>query len=162
MKKLFPLLLVLVVTLAGAGAGYVLKPAPTEEAETCPPPVAEEKDLSLPGDRYETTGKEYVKLNNQFVVPVISGESVSSLVLLGLSLEVSAGDQERVFALEPKIRDALLQTMFDHANMGGFEGAFTNSPNLGKLRQALLETARKILGDSVSDVLILDVVRQSV
>ena len=50
--------------------------------------------------------------------------------------------------------------MFDHANAGGFRGTFTDGANLVVLRSALLEVAQSTLGDLVSDVLIVDIVRQ--
>ncbi|MFY8145464.1 MAG: flagellar basal body-associated FliL family protein, partial [Rhodobacter sp.] len=102
----------------------------------------------------------YVKLNNQFVVPVMAEGRVSSLVVLSLSLEVTPGQVERVYEMEPKLRDAMLQVLFDHANSGGFNGSFTDGANLVLLRAALLETALRIFGKDVTDVLIVDIVRQ--
>jgi len=82
------------------------------------------------------------------------------MVIVSLSLEVKQGTTEQVYAREPKLRDALLQVMFDHANSGGFRGSFTDGSNLVLLRKALLEAAQKTLGDIVTDVLIVDIVRQ--
>ena len=64
---------------------------------------------------------EYVKLSNQFVVPVVKGKTVVSLVVLSLSLEVPEGQKDAVFRREPKLRDSFLQVLFDHANIGGFD-----------------------------------------
>ena len=50
----------------------------------------------------------------------------------------------------------------DHANNGGFEGAFTNATNMRNLRAALRVVARDIVGPDVSDVLIIDILRQDV
>ena len=41
-----------------------------------------------------------------------------------------------------------------------FSGAFTQANNMTLLRHALLEVAQKVLGPVVSDVLIVDIVRQ--
>ena len=49
---------------------------------------------------------------------------------------------------------------FQGTNAGGFDGAFTQSNNMDVLRSALLEVARKTMGAVVSDVLIVDIVRQ--
>jgi hypothetical protein len=54
----------------------------------------------------------------------------------------------------------MLQVLFDHANSGGFNGSFTDGANLVLLREALLETALRIFGTDVTDVLIVDIVRQ--
>ena len=82
------------------------------------------------------------------------------MVILTLSLEVTQGTTEQVYAREPKLRDAFLQLLFDHANTGGFRGSFTDAANLVILRKGLLDIAKGILGDIVTDVLITDIVRQ--
>ncbi|MDO6522999.1 flagellar basal body-associated FliL family protein [Shimia thalassica] len=170
MKKVLPILLALFGIGLGAGTGFYLKQGNAEKpeapSEEC---VAFEHGdpTNLPkGEEVEdsasTTDREYAKLNNQFVIPIVQEEAVESLVLISLSIEVVSGNKDLVFEREPKLRDALLQVMFDHANMGGFKGTFTNSSNLKVLRTALLETAQKTLGDVVSDVLILDLARQEI
>lgn len=103
---------------------------------------------------------EFVKMNNQFVVPIIRSEHVGALVILSLTLEVKTGDSEAVFTAEPKLRDSFLQVLFDYANADGFDGAFTQSGRMARLRKALAEPARVILGDMFVDVLIVDIVRQ--
>ena len=107
-------------------------------------------------------GDGYVRLDNQFVVPVIEDGRTTALVVLVLSLEVEPGDGARdaVFAREPKLRDALLRVMFDHANAGGFSGGFTAGARIEGLRAALRERARAVLGPGLRDVLILDIARQ--
>lgn len=157
MKKLLPILLALMGVTVGIGAGVFLRPNPEATTAIEPQTHQEEKeDHSNEAD----PNLEYVKLNNQFVVPVIENDKVTSMVLVSLSLEVSAGFKEMVFLKEPRLRDALLQVMFDHANMGGFDGAFTRSGNLDLLRNSLLEAARLDLGEILSEVLIIDIARQ--
>ena len=104
--------------------------------------------------------RAYARLNNQFVVPVVRDEKVQSLVVLSLSLEVAPGSEADVFAHEPKLRDLFLQVLFDHANTGGFDGAFTASTNMRVLRDALRRVAVEDVGLGIRDVLILDIVRQ--
>jgi len=158
MAKILPVLLALVGLAIGAGAGFMLKPdtAPTPHAEEAHDPPAEEHDTPEAVD--ETV--EFVKLNNQFVVPVVENDKVAALVVLSLSLEVTLGERANVYQLEPKFRDAFLRVMFDHANSGGFRGTFTASTNMTALRLALVEAARSIMGSDVRDVLIIDLVRQ--
>ncbi len=173
MGKLLPIILALVGVGAGVGAGVVLKPEPeiVEAAVECMPIDGEmhaEKAEMPPALEEAVTDDEglpthdYVKLNNQFIVPVVADEHVSSLIVMSLSLEVALGRAETVYAIEPKLRNIFLQVMFDHANMGGFDGAFTSSNKMTLLRNALLEAAHKALGSDVNDVLIVDVVRQDV
>jgi len=103
---------------------------------------------------------EFVRLNNQFIVPIVAEGKVAALVVMAISLEVTAGQREAVFAMEPRLRDGFLAVLFDHANAGGFDGTFTTSENLYVLRRALLESARSLAGPGVRDVLITDLVRQ--
>ena len=150
-RKLIPLLLGVVGLGIGVGAGLALRPAPAEPAveETA---HAEEAEPEVP--------PEYVKLNNQFIVPVMAEGKVVSMVILSLSLEVATGSTEVTYQREPKLRDVFLQVLFDHANSGGFQGSFTDSANLILLRKALIEAAHSVLGDEVKDVLISDITRQ--
>jgi flagellar protein FliL len=151
MRKLFPLLLALIGLAAGAGAGLALRPAPDPAVEMAAAAEHPEEPEIPP---------EYVKMNNQFVVPVVQDGRVVSMVILSLSLEVTAGSTEAVFSKEPKLRDIFLQVLFDHANSGGFEGSFTDGSNMVMLRRALMETASASMGEVIKDVLIVDIVRQ--
>lgn len=167
MRKLLPVLLAAIGLLAGGGAGYFLRPAAEEAAPNpCGDVQTAEAEGEAAHDEGEAEGegdaalKEYVKLNNQFIVPVVKKGAVESLVILSVSLEVTTGASQEVYAVEPKLRDNFLQVLFDHANAGGFDGAFTASNNMDVLRQALLEVAQQSLGKKVSDVLIVDIVRQ--
>jgi len=169
MGKIFPFLLAILGLGAGVGGGIVLRPDPTEVVDTNP---CGDVSAAHAGDKAENATKtptheagnnedvEYVKLNNQFVIPVVKDGRVSALVVLALSLEVAIGQQELVYQREPKLRDVFLQVLFDHANAGGFDGAFTSGLNMSLLRDALREAAIKTLGSTISDVLIVDVVRQ--
>lgn len=165
MKKLLPVLLALIGLGGGVGAGLALRPAPEivgdappEASQTESAPAAE--SAGSHGSAAEGTGPEYVKLSNQFVVPVLDHGKVVSMVILSLSLEVTTGTGPTIYAREPKLRDAFLQVMFDHANAGGFSGSFTDGSNLVLLRKALLETAQKVVGAQVTNVLIGDIARQ--
>jgi flagellar basal body-associated protein FliL len=162
MRKLLPILLALVGLGGGVGAGIFLRPDPAahSDAESClPMDDANHAADEMPPDP-NAAPPDYVKLNNQFVVPIIGNGDVRALVILSISLEVTAGGSETVYSREPRLRDAILQVLFDHANIGGFDGAFTSASNMRLLRKALLEAARKTLGDTVKDVLVIDLVRQ--
>lgn len=162
LSKLLPIILLIIGTGGGIGAGIMLAPAPathdatTGEAHQAPPVVeAAHSDEEKPEFIY-------VKLNSQFVVPVVERDELSALVVMSLSLEAVDGMSDRIYALEPKLRDALLQVLFDHANMGGFRGAFTRSDVMMPLRTALREAAQREVGPDIVDVLILDISRQDV
>lgn len=168
MKKLvLPIILMLVGIGGGVGAGLVLTPA--AETEIAANPCGDSGEALLASDAASPApepvpldNREYARMNNQFVVPIVAGDRVTSLMVMSLSIEVEAGGKEDVFAHEPRLRDAFLQVMFDHANVGGFNGAFTASSNMRLLREALQSAADRIMEGHITDVLIIDIVRQDV
>lgn len=156
MAKMLPILLLLIGVAAGGGAGMFLK-KPSEDCigEACP-----EEEHAAEDDDTDKAEPNYVRMKNQFVVPVVKNDRVHSLVVLDLSLEIELGSEELIYTREPKVRDAFLRVLFDHAHIGGFDGTFTESGRLSLLRVALLEAAQSVIGPSVSDILITDIVRQ--
>ena len=139
----------------GGAAGHFLRPAP----EAAAPPAEGTAETSAPAED-PAIPPEYVKLANQFIVPVLDEGRVASMVILSLGLEVDAGLTETVHTHEPKLRDEFLQVLFAHANTGGFRGSFTDASNLAPLRKALREAAQSVLPEGVRDVLISDIARQ--
>lgn len=165
LKKLLPIVLALIGTGAGVGAGLFLMPANGDVPDVADNAVVKSDGLHTAADSHKSDphggeGNEYVKLNNQFVIPIMGAKRVEALVVAALSLEVSGGASQTVYAREPKLRDVFLQVMFDHANIGGFEGSFTSSDRMEILRSALLDAARSVLGSDVQDVLITEIARQ--
>lgn len=157
-------ILVPVIALAagigvGAGAALFLKPAdePAEETQAEPDSETQEEafEPAEPGQP-----AEFAQLGNQFVVPVVRGGVVRALVLVSVTLEVTEGGSATVHSMEPRLRDAFLQVLFDHANTGGFDDRFTQNDRMSLLRQGLREAAHRLLGPILRDVLIVDLVRQ--
>lgn len=158
MLKLLPIILPVLGLGAGVGAGVLMPPAQKPPVD-CPAPTdATIAPEALPPD----TPVEYMKINNQFVVPLITGEDVTSMVIVSLSLEISQGRQDDIYAIEPKLRDAFLRVLFDHASLGGFEGNFLSNLGLDTLRLALREIGQKTAGPVLHDVLIVDLVKQAI
>jgi flagellar basal body-associated protein FliL len=161
LKKLIPFILPLFGSAAGVGAWVFLNPPQTEMV------AVQEKRASDAQAKGAQTGTEadvstsYVKLNNQFIVPVIDKNKVSAIIVVSLSLEIAGNNAaERVYAKEPKLRDSFLQVLFDHSNIGGFHGAFTDASKIAVLRRSLLTVAQMTLGNEVTDVLITNLARQ--
>jgi hypothetical protein len=156
-KALFPLVMIVIGFACGAGAGLYLK-APTDAEST----EIEDDAGSDTAESAAPENVEYARLNNQFVVPVVRDAEIGALVVMSVTLEVDIGGTPDVFAVEPRLRDVFLQVMFDHANAGGFDGAFTEGGTMAILKRGLYEASAGILGDLVHDVLITDIVRQEV
>lgn len=157
-KIILPIALLVLSLSAGAGAGLFLRPAGETGADAEAPEAATVAPAHSPAE--DGHAPEFVKLPNQFVVPIVDGKRVVSLMVLSLSIEVMAGETSRVFAYEPKLRDGFLRMLFDFANSGGFSGEFTETATLDVLRHGLLNVAKGILGEPVIDVLITDLIRQ--
>lgn len=164
LKKMLPIVLFLIGSGAGVGAGIFLREPP---AETDAHLLSQEKDSQADVNKepFDPDNPpplmEYVKLSNQFVVPIVQEKRVVALVVLALTLEVPEGQKDAIYKKEPKLRDSFLQVLFDHANIGGFDGAFTDVENLAVLRNALREVGQRDMGVSVvNDVLILEIARQ--
>lgn len=182
MTKLI-LVVLLAVIAAGGGVigGAVMKPA-KPAPETAPDmqgdePAPADETVSAAGgkpqvgpwakvaepDRLrdpESGTMDYVKLNKQFIVPVVDEERVTALMVVSLAVEVDEGASTAVFTYEPKLRDEFLKVLFLHAQSGGFSGAFTDASAMGDLRGSLAVAAREVLGARVRAVLLTNVVRQ--
>ncbi|MBW7920968.1 MAG: flagellar basal body-associated FliL family protein [Rubellimicrobium sp.] len=170
------LLLVLLVLGAGAGAGVawfgpwqpardmadgtdappVADPAPGAGAEAAPAPAAP----GLPVASAIRPDADYQRLDDPFLVPLVRDNAVAAMMVLTLGLEVAPGQSDLIRRREPRLRNQLLQALFDHANTGGFDGMFTGAANMRALRESLTRAARDVVGDAAGSVLILDMVRQ--
>ena len=69
-------------------------------------------------------------------------------------------DGNNALPLEPRVRAVFLQSLFDHANIGGFDGVFTSGESLLALRRTLKEVALPVVGEALRDVLITELLRQ--
>ena len=172
LKLLLPLLLLIAGTGAGIGAAVLTAPdeAPSPQEETghsqdSGSDVGHDKDKTNEGGHDSGGHRDaaeagFVAFDHQFVVQIVQDDKVTSMVVLSLSLEAEPDLRESIHLRQPKLRDLFLRVLFDHANMGGFQGAFTSSGNLELLRSALREAAQKEMGTGIRDVLIVDIARQ--
>ncbi len=160
---IIPLICLIIGTGAGVGAGIFLAPEPPpEDAIVAETPAVEEltEEQAIEIAR-EENGLEYVDLSSQFIVPLLVDGKVDAIVVLAIGLEIIEGTMQEVMLSEPKLRAAFLQSLFNHSNNGGFSGNFTAYASMDSLRRELLAIARGVSGDKITDVLILDVVRQN-
>ena len=143
MRFLIILILAILSGAGGAGAAWVLRSAPAEAAAPASDAVY-----------------SYVELQNQFVVPLTRGEAIIGLVAVSLAVEGREGSETAILEAEPRLRDAFLRVLFDHARAGGFAGDFTSGTSMSELRTRLDGAAREAMGSVVEGVLITSVARQ--
>lgn len=161
-KKLLPVLLILVALIGGIAAGEFLKPAApeavAEAGETATETEGEvEKAESETGEAPEIAFFQFPK---QFFVPIMRGNTMDSVMILSLTVEYEKPNEEEVFKMEHRLRDAFLRSLMIYANTGGFDGNFTADAHMGRLKESLVTTAKKTVGAPVVDVLIEDIARQ--
>jgi hypothetical protein len=165
MIKLLPVLFLLAGAGAGIGAGVYLRVGPAPGSD--PAGSAQDDPTGKVADTMiqatdPPPGSEFVAFKNQFVIPVVTGNNVNALVVLSLAAETEQGTAEDIYRVEPKLRDVLLQVLFDHANMGGFAGRFTDGSTLDVLRRSMTEAAQSVFGEALRGIIITDLVRQDV
>lgn len=151
MKKI---VLPILMTSLGAGGGFAAGTVLHKPAELPNDATIVVETLDQP------KAVEFAKLNNQFVVPIMTDGRMSAMVVLSLTLEVAEGSKDTVYAIEPRLRDSLFSAMIEHANLGGFDGDFTQTAPMRQLRNVLVHAAQKPAADLITDVLILDIARQ--
>lgn len=168
MKNLIlPVVLTLFGAGAGIGAGKVLGggdhdvPADAHGEDSSHGAAQDHASAGSDGHDHDANGSEsYVKFKEQFIVPVVENERLRAMVIMSLALEVEDQNREAVLMAQPKLRDAFLQTMLEHAALGGFSGNFTSLDKLEKLRMLLNIRAKTVSDDRVKEVFILEIARQ--
>jgi flagellar protein FliL len=127
----------------GAGSYWYLTQATTASAE-----------------QPQSEAPAFIDMERKFVVPLVRGNRVRSLVVADLRLEVRASGESRALALKPKVRDAFLDTLYAMAVAGAFDGDLYSNNVQDEMRSRLLQAARQVLQDDASAILIAELLRQ--
>jgi hypothetical protein len=128
---------------AGAGSYWYLAQATTAPAQEAP-----------------SGAPAFIDMERKFVVPLVRGSRVRSLVVIDLRLEVRASGENRAVALKPRLRDAFLDTLYAMAIAGAFDGDLYSNNIQDDMRARLLQAAREVLQDDASGILIAELLRQ--
>jgi hypothetical protein len=115
---------------------------------------------SAGGDGEAGADREYVKIGRQIIIPVVNKGETQALMLFDLAVGVPSSMTERIYATEPRLRDAFLRVLFEMSYTGAFSGTYTDERVVEELRGKLRAAARRLVGDAVGEVLILDIMRQ--
>jgi flagellar protein FliL len=115
---------------------------------------------SAPTEEAQSEAHAFIDMERKFVVPLVRGNRVRSMVVVDLRLEVRASGENRALALKPKLRDAFLDVLYALAVGGAFDGDLYSNNIQDEMRARLLEAARQVLQDDASAVLIAELLRQ--
>ena len=163
MKKILPIILLIIGITAGGAAGLVLKPAHNSVVKdeiSKQPETADSGEPGLPEEGEVPSDRTYVKVGRQTIIPVLDGTETRALMLFELAVDVPASSANIVHEMEPRLKDAFLRELFQMSYTGAFLTNFTDDRVIEELRRNLTRAARKHVGDIAREVLILDMMRQ--
>jgi len=115
---------------------------------------------SAPASLVQSGDHAFIDMERKFVVPLVRGNRVRSLVVIDLRLEVRSGAETRAQELKPKVRDLFLDTLYAMAVAGAFDGDLYSNNVQGEMRARLLEAAQRVLQDDATAILIGELLRQ--
>ncbi len=189
MKQIIPIIMVLIFVAAGALGGSLLKaggsagPSVEKQAkenghgadkgadkkESKGDHGGDKKDKKdkkkkTKGDHGKSDGPvsevSFYKFSREFVVPIIRDSRVDALVILNISLEVEGDTAQKLFTLDPKLRDNIMSTLIVLSNEPGLFDNMTQVENYERIRSAVLENLRNVIPEGINNVLILDFAKQ--
>ena len=102
----------------------------------------------------------YYKFSREFVVPLMSNGRVKSLVILNINLEADSDVSDKLFAMEPKLRDNIMATLIALSNDGVTLEEVTDVNSYETIRTMILLNLEKVMSSGIRNVLILDMAKQ--
>lgn len=186
MKKLLTPILLIVGIFAGSFGANFLKGSPAE------PPAAESEEYGedgsakgddAKGDKKKDKKKEgkskkendgygsegeggvaYFKFSREFIIPLMEGRELESLVILNINLEVDASVSATLFSQEPKLRDNVMTTLIELSNDGRTLETIASVESYETIRSMVLKNLKEkeVSGEGILNVLIVDVGKQDV
>ena len=174
MRRLLPVLLILLGLGGGVGAGVFLKPdevpppgagpdgagGDAGKSEKTGPAIPEPGATTEGTDETEIRERTYVSVGTQTIVPVVDGDRTRALMLFELAVDVDPSAHDLAVMAEPRLRDAFLRALLKMSSTGAFNETYTEDWVIDELRRNLGKEARRFLGDALRQVLVLDVIRQ--
>jgi len=174
MKLVITSIVAIIFIAAGSFAGVMLKPATEVSAAAAftgeaagaekAGDYAGDKKAAKKGDKYDKGASSgdsaYYKFSREFVVPIMRGGQVKSLVILHISLETDPETSDNLFTEEPKLRDNIMTTLIELSNDGRTLEELTNVNNYETIRSMILMNLNDAISDGIKNVLIVDVAKQ--
>ena len=191
MKNIIAAVIAIVCILAGGVGGYFLRSmsgggaaaeSHGEEPAKDGHAAKDEKkdDHAKKPDKKDSHGKEskgghgedaaageggsvvYFKFSREFIVPIIRQGRVDSLVILNLSLEADSSIDQKLFEMEPKLRDNIMTTLITLSNDGTTFESMTDVENYETIRSMVLMNLQTVVSTGIENVLIMDLAKQDV
>jgi len=176
MKLIVTSLVAIIFVAAGSFAAVVLKTP--SEASAASVAAADDYQEDDHGDDHGKSDKKakkddsygkkpssgnsaYYKFSREFVVPIMRGGQVNSLVILHISLETDSATSERLFSEEPKLRDNIMTTLIALSNDGRTLEQPTDINNYETIRSMILMNLKDSIDDGIQNVLIVDMAKQN-
>lgn len=172
MKLIITSVVAIIFVALGTLAGVMLKPTvevaastPSEASEGDYPAekAADKKNTKKKSDGYDSGSSGdsvYYKFSREFVVPIMRGGQVESLVILHISLETDESTSDDLFSEEPKLRDNIMTTLIEISNDGRTLIELTDVSNYETMRSMILMNLQSAISDGIKNVLIVDVAKQ--
>ncbi len=166
MKKILPLVIILIAGLLGGGGGYFFKtsssPSDSKESVDEEHDDPEKKKKKKKAKGHGSPDKEnetvsYMKFSRQFVVPVVRNGVPQVMMIFSITIAVEPSFSENAYLYEPRLRDAILATLLQLGSKGELTVITENTEMMASAKSALLDTAISIIGDGAREVLILDI-----
>ena len=168
MTRLILIGVVGVAALAGGGGGFVAKTSFLQQAATASSLDAKDADASHKTQAKEKTGHgasksadvadiSHMKFSRQFVVPVVRGGRPRTMMIFEISITLDGSKSDGAYAYEPQLRDAMLGALFELASDGTLERITEDREVMIAVKHDLLLVAQQILGETATDILLLDI-----
>ena len=165
MRKILMLLVVLLVLGGGGGGAYWYFFIQNAEASVGEDGEGHEdgshdeaKDDHGGDDGHGKGHYEYVELD-PLILPIVDNSGVNQVVSLVIAIEVA--DQlkkDKVKAMSPKLKDAYIQDLYGMLNKhAALKGGIVQ---VAKIKERLNKVTNKVLGDDISNDVLLQVVQQ--
>ena len=183
MKQFVPIIIAGVFIVAGGAGGFYLKSSGSAEASTSASGHGEAsgshgEDAGGHGKKDDGHGKAkkssgghggggeasadtlYYKFSREFVIPIIGQDRVRSMVIINLNLEIEPSISQKMFSMEPKLRDNIMTTLINLSSEGDTLNDPTNSENYEMIKSTVLSNLRVIVPEGIDGVLIQDMAKQ--
>jgi len=118
------------------------------------------KESSGHGDSAASGDVVYFKFTREFIVPLMHDRKVESLVILNINLEADSSVSQKLFSMEPKIRDNIMTTLIELSNDGQTFDNITDVESYETLRAMILLNLQKVVTSGIQNVLIVDIAQQ--